>query len=410
MVIENSNVSKRSEFYRESTFGSFETDPSFTFFADDVISNSVTINPNKEEQRPNDSAYASDHKPGSEISEGTTNYLLQHWLRDGSNNAQDASYDGAVRDSDGYLPNSHGCLHVTKRSSGGNDSGGIWTTEVWKGAKIDEVTYTWDTGTGLPIDTELNHTIQKARVYDLHQPSTSTTLAVDSTDSGDTTQTLTVENEDASTSETFSLDGTNLVTASTSFSEIGQIQLDSETTGDVKVYVNDGDQTTPAAGSTLAVIRGTGYYAAGWEGDLGTPIIGSGSHGSALGLSNEEIFRAHTIERPDGSSVEENIVEGELSISNNIDTTPTDGDQLMNIQEGNADVSASLTVFGETATVDQIDEMLGTDTGDFRWEATGGTLILNTAQSFSEIERAIDEGDTRVTVDTEFRPTGVTFA
>ncbi len=411
MVVESGNIPKLAEFVRESTFGEAPTDPSFVRFADDVSNESSSHDFGVEAQRPNDSAYPTEHHPGPEAHTGSVEYFMQQWLIDGSSNALDASYDGLFRDSDGLLPNSHTCLFRSERSSGGNDGGGIWTIEVWKGAKIGTASLDLAADTGLPIPVSLDYEVREKRIYDLHQPSSSTSLVVKSSDSGDTSQTVTVENADASTSETYSLNGTNLVTAATTYSEIGQIEIDSRPTGDITIAINDGDQTTPTEGSTVMTIKGSASRAEGYVGDLGIPLIGSGSHGTALGDTTEQRFLGDNVERPSSTAIADKWGDATFEVSNNL-SRQNDGnqDQFHDIQEGQADPEFSIEIWGETVPRDYIEDIIDSVADDLVWTADGGSVTLKNAHIADSITREIAAGDERLTIEPAFSGTDVTVS
>ena len=408
--VEDAQIPTTVEFVREDTYGTTPTDPDYTLFADDVISHGMTHAYNVEEQRTAGSAYATDHKPGAEGHSASFEYFMQQWLVDGSGDAQDAAYDGLFREN-GQLPNTHTILSRTERSSGGNDSGGIYTIRVMKGAKIDTASLEWVQDTGLPIPVTLDYQVREGKRYDVHQPSSSTTLTVKSTDSSDTTQTVTVENLDAGTSESFDLNGTTLVTSSTAFSEVGQVNVDGETVGDVVVSVNDGNQSTPTEGATIITINGTSSLPQGYVGERGIPLIGSGSHGSSLGDSNEEIFLGDNIERPSGTAIADNWSSGTLEVSNDLAAIP-DGnqDQFQSWQEGNATPEVSIELFGETVPQSIINDLKKAVQDDIVWTASGGSVTLKNAQVKSDIDDAISAGDQRVTVEPAFGGTDLTVS
>lgn len=78
--------------------------------------------------------------------------------------------------------------------------------------------------------------------YRVDDPSSDTTLGIQSTDSSDTSTTVTIENRDGSTSEDISLDGsdgTTFVTGSSTFGSIGAVTIASALTGDLEIYTDD---------------------------------------------------------------------------------------------------------------------------------------------------------------------------
>lgn len=398
-VPENSNSSKRVEFVRESTTGTTPSDPDWLVYSDVVTTSSAEPDFQSEARRGISSPDPDGHVVGPEDASIEIEYFLQRWL---TASTADASDDGASRDNDGNLPNTHSVqIREDRQTASGAGGGGIRTYTIGKGGKIDEVTFDFDPSTGLPIAVSLSYQFQKVRYYQIDQPSSSGNIDVESTDSGDTTQTVTIEDEEADTTEDVDLDGTTTQTTTSSFGDIDAVEVDAETVGDVLIKDSDGNE--------LMRIRGTSTMPDGYEANLGVPALGSGSHESALGSSYEK-FLGDSIERPSGTAIAANIQSGELSISNNVDASAKASNQRQEIREGNRDVVLSATVHGETESQDQFIANLKHNTDNIIWSSDGGSIQLDNAVNKAAIAREYSEGDELMEVDVEFEGDGVTIS
>lgn len=361
---------QRVEFVPESTVGTPPTDPSFEAYSDRVTAfPDWQPDAGIEADRGVGSYRPEDFYAGPEDHSGVTiNYRLQRWLVDGSGNAQDAMADGILRGTDGEVNNTHTFLAREDQSSGGAASGGRRIFYVGHGGYPASGELPFVTDSGLPIEASLTYQFEQFNVYIVDQPSSSTTLDVESTDSGDTTQTLSIENEDASTTDTVSLNGTTTVTSTESFGDIDALRLDAETVGDV--LVKDG------SGNTLARLSGQDSYDQG-QGDLGIPLLGSGSHAGAVG-SNYEVFLDDSLTTPTGDlgGSSASIVSSAFSFDNNVDADSYVGSRYMDVYVNEQTLELSAEVFGEEAIAHELTEHLQNADIDVTWTADGGSLQL----------------------------------
>lgn len=391
----------RLEFVRETTKGVTPDNPDWSLFSDNARSFEPALDPAIQAQEGlGDVDYAGSFA-GNEQGELSVLYDLQQWLIDGSSNALDASYDGVERDSDNRLPNTHSVVRRIDVSSldAGNTINGSTSYDtrlyfVGKGGKVDEAVFTANIDSGQPIAVELSYLFEKGRYYQIDQPDSGTLLTVKSTDSSDTSQTLTIEDEDAGTTEDVSLDGTNVVSTSSQFSDIDALELDAETVGDVVVSINDGTNSSPTEGDNLAKLYGQTSYDQG-EGDLGVPALGSGSHASTISSSYELPLDGDKIELPSGTALSNNITSTEMTFSNNVDPKATDDGPRPTLVEGGRDAEVSATVFDETETYAKTIEMLKNTSQNFKWTPsdpngdTGSITLGNTdITDVSEAEEA----------------------
>lgn len=334
------------------------------------------------------------------------------WFVDGSGNPLDAAYDGLARDIDNLLPNSHtlltrqevnGSLSADNTISG-NSGYGTRLYSVGRGGKIDEVEIAGDASDSQPLQTELSYLVQKARSYQIDQPDASTQLVVSSTDSNDTSVDVTLENEDGSTSETITLDGTNLVSTTASFGDIDAFELSAETQGNVKLSINDGDETSPTEGDQLAEIQGASTYD-GVEGDLGVPAIDSGSRETSFSASYQKFIGDRILAGTDPYPHE--IPSATLNVSNNIEETERASGYGMGLHEGNREISLEATMYGETLTHNMLERHLQNVKEKQVWEMTGGDVELLDAVLDEPGSREAEEGQAVMTTDNTFVASGI---
>lgn len=366
---ESGILNQRLEYVRESTYGTVPTNPDWLPFSDNIMSLSTSPSAPVGAIRTLGSADINEHFLGAEEHSLEVDYHLQQGILSGGN-PQDASADGLTRGSDNLLPNSHTVLKRDTLDAGGAAGGGARIYTVATGCKIGTVSLAANPEDDLPVDVTLSYTPRKVRFYQIDQPASSTSLEVVSTDAGDTTQTLTIE-DDSGTTEDVALNGTTVVTtAKLDWTSIDAARLDAETVGDVTI----GDGT-----NTLMTIHGTATYN-GRDGDLGVPVTGTGSHASALGSAYERLI-GDTIERPAGTDLlgGVDISSVELTVENNLDVQAHVGGIERQAFEGVRDVTLSTSVFGASPSVSIIREHLQKAQNNIVWTLDNSTLTLNTA-------------------------------
>lgn len=364
---------QRVEFIRESNFGTTPSDPSWNRFSDDVISYEPTMDANVEPVRSLGNALPSDHAGGVESHELAVAYRLQKDFLDGSSNPKDASADGMERDSDNILKNSHTVVKRDIKTE--KDGNTVRTYKVGKGGYIDTVEASLDIGDSDFIIFNLNYMFRKKRSYRIEQPSSDTKLALESTDSSDTGITVTIENEGATTTEDVSLDGsdaTTLVSTTSSFGDIDAIELGSETVGDVKVYENDGSETSPTKGTKLTTIQGSDSYD-GVQGDLGVPALGSGSHVTSDIGTQYYRFANSTVERPSSTDLAAQINTVDFTVENNIEAQGEVGSTLPQLVPGVQEVTLTSTIWGEKEIHDKLVDHLTIAKDDLVWDLNSGS-------------------------------------
>lgn len=398
---EGTTTHRELYFVRESNFGEIESNPSYIKYSDTAMSTSTTINTNKEKQRGLNGVDPDDIRAGSENSTYTVTYFLQRWLSDTTADALDDAFTRTSGDSN-LLPNSHGIYEITKRSNGGSAGEGIYTYTIGKGAKASTATITLDSSTGNPIQAEIEYQVQKLRSYQIDQPSGSGVLTFVSSDSDDSMDLTLEDNSNADTAETKSVNGTTEVDTTSSFSSLRGAKLASAPKGDITI--------TDSSDNELMVIRGSNSYPDGYTGDKGVPTIGTGSFPGSIG-NDFYIFRGDAIERPSGTALDDFVIDGEISVENNISTDTQEENQKLSIHEGNRDLTFGATVHGTTASHDKIDDLLKGDEDNIRWIADSSNsenLQIDNAELMSDGSRERNESDAKLTLDLEYSGDGIT--
>jgi hypothetical protein len=388
----------RANFIRETTAGTTPTNPAWLRFSDELDSaGDWSPNTNLAARTAIGTPDIVGFSIGAEDHEVSVAYKLQRWPAA----AGDASYDGLVRDSNGFLPSTHSILFRQVLSNEGTQSGGdlhIYTYGT--GAKFNTVRLSGDSGDSEPVLVEGTYVCEKVRSYAVSQPNASTTMTVVSSSASDTTQDVTVENLTGATSETISLTGTTPAAGVTSFSDIGAVRLSAETVGDVTVTFTTG-------GETCVVILGSASHQ-NIEGDLGLPLLGSGSYESALGTGLEHIL-GDTITKG-GSAIDVNVMTMAIEVANNVQADAVTRQKTKVLNEGMRDVTASVTVFSARGSHDATIEHLKATAGDIVWTMDGGTITLSSAVLTAPGSRTYDKGAATMQRDNTFTGQGLTIA
>lgn len=386
------------EFVRETIRGVDPANPAFLFYSDAVqsfnLSPTASINP-----RGNiGSADIVNFNSGTESHEFGVTYDLQRWFT----SSTDAAYDGLHRLASGELPASHMVVGKAVHGTDGAASNGGFIYYVMNGALINSVTLTGEPESGDPIVVDLSYMCEKQRAYMVDTPAGATMLTIVSSDAADTTQDITIEDAGASISEVLSLTGTTPVnTSSSAFTEIEGALLDAECKGDVTI--TDGS-------NLLMTIYGTDAYDTR-DGDLGIPLLGSGSHASVIAASYETIL-GDTIERPGGTSIAYDgcIASASISVDNNIETNSCISQIGMKLSEGPRTVTLDASLFGPKISFDMMREHLQATETNIVWTMTGGTLTLAGAALTSLGGVSRDTGQAVLTLDNTFQGKSLTIA
>lgn len=402
----------RTEFVREDSIGVIPTDPEYKLYSDTITETSWAPDATNSARRGLGDADPTEFMRGPETHEITVVYDLVKWLGSATG---DAAYDGIARDDDNLLPSSHAFIDREDKSQIASESTvaaagtarGTRLYTVGKGGLIDEVALTGDPSDSQPISVELSYVFQNVRTYQIDQPDSQTYLVVSSSSSNDTSQSVTIEDEGSTTSETLTLNGTSVVSTSSQFSDIDAVHLDSETEGDVTVSMNTGTEASPTEGDALMTIKGSDSYN-GIQGDRGVPPMNSGTREQPGDLGDVETFLGDVIRRS-ASPVPYEIQSMTLTISNNIETSERVEAFGLAVYPGNRNITAEATVYGETATHDLLEDHLTSVATDISWEMDGGTVTIQQANLTEPGERAAETGQAIMTTDNTFTGTGISF-
>lgn len=337
---------QRMEFVRETSPGVIASSPNWQRFSDYPVAARVTlgnnpsllrtlgnIDPDQVHLTPEDNTFAVDYILQSLDDTGT-----DRLFKDGSGNSQNAITDAIERNSDNELLNTHSFIAREEHNLGGVAGNGVRLYIHARGAYPGVARIPGD-----PDDTPqmvtIEYTAMELRAYIIHQPASGGELLnVQSTDDADTMD-VTLENEDASETDTVTLTGTTPVSTTQSFTGLDVVRALSAPAGNITVE----DQSA----NVLATLYGTAEYD-GIYGEQGMPTLtASGSHGSALGGA-KETFPGQTVERPGGTALAENFYGLELVVENNVQPQSRDSSLFKDIRVGNRDVTLTSTEFGET--------------------------------------------------------------
>lgn len=411
----------RLGFVRESEFGVTGSDPEFLKYSRAFSSYNWASSSIIENVASAGTPDPVDQVKGPEEHELTVTYALCKFFTDGSGNANDAAYDGLARTNDNLLPNSHTVVDRMARDRVAAESTWNGSTarptrfyRVAKGALADEVAVTGDPSDAQPIQVELSYLAQYARPYQVDQPtqaeidSGGILVAVASDDDNDDSQTVTIEGESGDTSVSLSLNGTTLVTDATTFEDLDAVSLSAETDGNLTVYVNEGDDTSPTQGDALATIYGTGEYD-DVEGDLGIPPVGSGSRETVDSLPDYETYIGDRIIQSD-TPVPHEIPSATVTVANNVESTERGSGYGMALHPGNREATMEAAMYGERVSQDLLSYHLRNGADDLDWEMTGGTLTLDHAHLSEPGEVVAEEGNAVMTMENTFRGDGVSFS
>jgi len=190
----------RAEWIQETTRGEVPDNPEWEPFSDNITS-VLDWAPDANTQRQDAAGEieAQGFYNGAETHEATMEYDLQRWFIDPSGNTLDPHGDFLRPSSTNAIRNTHTVFTRSEYETGGNDDAGYRVYRIGKGGYPSNSTIPFETEDGSPINVDPTWQFEKLRAYVISQPSSSTQLSVISTDTSDTTQTLTIEDEGANT-------------------------------------------------------------------------------------------------------------------------------------------------------------------------------------------------------------------
>lgn len=378
----------RANFVRETTDGVTPTDPDWLVFSDEIDSKSFAPEGNIFERRAIGSPDVKGFELGPEDHVMSLAYSLQRWLAAAGPVPLDASADGMLRDAQGAYLSRHSVLTRQEFLTGGTDSSGYRIYSYGAGGVISRALITGAPDSGDPTKAELAYNFERARSHLINQMTVATGLTIVSSSALDTTQSVTMEDDGAALVETLALNGTTPVpTISTAFSSLDAARLSAETEGDITITFTTG-------GNVCMVIEGK-VSNNGIEGDLGLPLLGTGSFEAALALAFQTVLSAAVTRG--GSALAENVMGISFEVQNNLEMNGIVGTRKKDISPGNRDMMFNATVFGTQASHDDIEAHLKATEADMVWTFTGGvsarTVTLGAAALITPGDRSYQKGE-----------------
>lgn len=399
-AVESGVKALRTFFIRETTVGTTPANPDWLRVSESIQSADVGIEGNIFSQRSVGSHLVQKFQLGPEDNTFELSYHLQRWFRTGAGAAQDPGYDGLVRTADGSVPSTHSFFMVQDLASGGALGGGQRIYTIVKGGRIGQVTLAGDPNTGEPCLVTLQYVAEKVRSYRIAQPTTGSTVDVVSTSTADTTQDVLVENRNAGTTETISLNGTTPVSGLTSFTDIDTISLSAETVGDVVIEIS---------GTEICRILGQTSNG-GFVGDLGIPPLGTGSYEAALTADYARIVGSTLTRGGVALETDATIRSFEMQANNNLDIHPRLDSRSRRIVEGNADYQAVVSIFSPAGSHDSLVEHLKATESDLVWTLTKGSLTLTNSVLMTQGGRPYQVGQAVLERNNTFAGYGLTVS
>lgn len=400
----------QTEWVAEPSEGTTATDPAWNPFSDNVR----TVwdgepDAGTESQRGLGTIDPKGFFNGPEEHEFGFTYDLQQWYTDGSGNVVDAGGAVLLRKADNSIKETHTVVTREEHVDGGADGGGRYIITVGRGGHPGELTIPFETEDGLPVAQELSYQFQKVRSYSISQPSAGTELVVSSSDANDTMD-IVLENLDGSTTETVSLNGTTLVSTTSTFAELAAAELSGEPVGDITVAINSGTATSPAEGTGLLTVYGAASYG-GIEGDMGVPATGAGSHASTLGTDYVR-FNEDSLHYSGPTAIAPEISSGEVSIDNGLDNNTKDESLQRNIHAIQRTTEISGSLAGPAISWNTMVKYLTEEAQTIIWDSSKGTLEFPAARITSpgDITKETDQAKLMSEVTWESEGINVTTA
>lgn len=390
-IIENALQGVRAEWIAESTVGTPPSNPEWNKFSDYLDAGPGWSPPDfTSENNAVGSGDIVDITRGSEDAhEFTIEYWAQRPLIDKSANVNDPVAFPLTHD---YQTEhtSHTIVWRREVTEGGADGAGYRVYTVAHGARPTSGTIPGDPGEESPQSIELNYEAEYGRSHRIDQPSSGTTLSVSSTDSGadDGDVDIAIEDDGAATTETITCGNSG----GSTFDSIDAVRVSlGDPSGDISI--------TDGSGTTFVTLQGLNTN--GVDYDLGVPLLGTGSHASAIGNDPEQYLGLNTASSFGGNLISpDRIHQFDLSVDLDSDTNAQQGTRRPSIDIGPRTVTADADVASQDASTKQIQSFLQGYTGDLTY-ALGGSntgdgstdITLEKAQVTDTDDKSFGAGD-----------------
>ncbi|QLH82460.1 hypothetical protein [Halosimplex pelagicum] len=347
-----------------------------------------------EGQQAAGSGDTTDHFRGAEEHDLTVQWWLQRFFIDGDGNANDPIGELLTYDYQTSEP-THEVLFRREVDSGGAKGAGFREYVYGSGCRPSSGAAPGDPSASSPIVAEAGYAAEKVTQIIIHQPADGVTPEVVSTSAEDTTQTVTIESEGGTTSDTFTLDGTTSVTGDTgeSFSDIDAIWVDGSHVGDIDV--KDGN------GNSLLEDPLVGTETDGVDAVRGVPILGAGSRASAIGTDVSNYLFLGTSSSWDGGALAESAAADrvhalDLSIEVDISREARQGTRRQSIDCGSRTVSVDADLAGPYESAKQNYNYFTGKEGDVVYGYPDGDVTVNNAQLTDDDDVEHSGGDSNL--------------
>lgn len=388
----------RAEWVPSDTSGAVArppTDPEWNRFSDYVASYpGWSGDAGTEGQRAVGSGDIDEHFRGPEEHDLSIQWWMQRFFLDNSGNANDPIGELLNYEYGSEFP-IHEVLLRRETTQGGALGGGYREFIYASGARPSGAELPGDPSASEPIIAEGQYAAEMVRQYVVHQPSSSITPQVKSTSTNDTTQTVTIESEGGSATDTFDLNGDTLVSgnSSTSFSDIDAIWVDGDHEGDI--VVEDG------SGNDVLEDPIPGTNTDGVDAYRGIPLLGAGSHASSIGTDPADYLFLGTDATYDGGALAESTSADrvhtlDLSIEVDLGREPRQATRRQAIDIGPRTVSAETDLAGPYETAKQNYNYFTGKAADLVYTFPDGTITVQNAQPADTDDVDYEASDTNL--------------
>jgi len=389
MTVESSLQDVRAEYVKETTEAVTPSDPSWSVLTDYLDEFTFSPGADREAIEVVGSGDVRDMFRSAEEPEVTTNYYKQQGFF-GSGGSPQYPAGQPFDYNDGCDLPSYSVVTRQEYDWDGEFDAGYREYVVIKGAKPIEVVNPGDPSAANPIIEELSWQARKGRTYVIHQPDSGTTLEVENT--GSDSVDITIEDQNANTSETLTVAGNSTATTVDTYSDVDAIYAESEHTGDILVTDGSGtdvlDAATPLAGSDTD----------GVESDRGIPPLGAGSHGSAIGTDPAAYQFAGITDDANpitwqGTALSDRIHTLDLTVSIDTAREAIQGARGSTIDAGMRTVEVEADTAGPHETADRIAQNYHNESGDIVYPYPDNDVTVYNAEMTDAPDYTRSAGD-----------------